>query len=434
MKGVRVVALCDTDQGVIDREVKKIEQDGGKVKATRDMRGIFDDEEIDAVVFATPNHWHALGTIWACQAGKDVYVEKPASHSIWEGRKMVEAARKYNRIVQVGTQHRSDPAFLTLRDKIRKKELGDVQWVHSLWYAHRSPIGKVRGPQKVPEGIDYGLWCGPRPVVPLRRRRFHYDWHWFWEYGNGDMGNRVIHTIDDVHHVLDIGEAVPARMMGVGGRFQYDDDATTPNTEIIVMKWKVPIIFGSRNLPYVDRKSGRKGGTAVYERFGRRFRFSNIIKCEGGYFAVSRGGGGVYDNDGRRTEKITGDGGARHARNWIEAVRSRRARDLTADVLGGHLSAVMLHTGSISFRVGERVGVGQVAGALEGIEEAEEAWKQTVDHLERNGLNLAKERPILGPWLTFDPKRERFTGEAADAANALVKESYREPFVVPEEV
>jgi len=239
----------------------------------------------------------------------------------------------------------------------------------------------------------------------------------------------VIHTIDDVHHVFDIGEDVPTRMMGAGGRFKYDDDATTPNTEFIVMDWKVPIIFGSRNLPYVDEK-GNKKGTSVYRRFGRGFRFSNIIKCEGGFFAVSRGGGAVYDNDGKQTEKIPGDGGRGHMRNWLEAVKSRKVEHLRADVLGGHLSAVMLHTGNISYRVGKRVGVEQVSAEIKGIEEAEETWKQTIDHLKRNGVDLEKERPVLGPWLTFDPKSERFTGEAAEAANALVKESYRPPFTI----
>ncbi len=424
--GGQVVAVCDPDVGRMGSAANKA---GGNPKQYRDLRKLLDDKSVDAVAIAMPNHWHALGTIMACEAGKDVYCEKPASHSIWEGRKMVEAARKYKRIVQIGTQQRSDPAFLTLRDKIRKRELGELQWVHSLWYAHRGPIGNVDGPQTPPDNVDYSLWCGPRYMVPLRRKRFHYDWHWFWEYGNGDMGNRVIHTIDDVHHVLDIGEDVPVEMMGAGGRFKYDDDATTPNTEIIVMKWKVPIIFGSRNLPYVDEK-GNKKGTSVYRRFGRGFRFTNLIKCENGFFAVSRGGGAVYDNDGKQTEKIKGDGGSGHMRNWLDAVKSRKVEDLRADVLGGHLSSVMLHTGNISCRIGRRVDAGQVTEAVDGIEEAEETWKQTVDHLKRNGVDLEKERPTLGPWLTFDPKTERFTGESAEIANLLVKEPYRPPFTI----
>jgi len=429
--GADVIAVSDPDIGHMGGAAKKA---GGDCKQYQDFRKLLADKSIDAVVFGTPNHWHALGTILACQAGKDVYVEKPASHSVWEGRKMVEAARKYKRMVQIGTQQRSDPAYITLREKLDKKQLGAVQWVHSLWYAHRGSIGKTEGPQKVPEGVDYSLWCGPRDTVPLRRKRFHYDWHWFWDYGNGDMGNRVIHTIDDVHHVLRIGEDVPVRMMGCGGRFKYNDDANTPNTEFIVMDWKVPIIFGSRNLPFIDPKTGKAKGTSVYTRFGRSFRFTNLVKCEGGFFAVSRGGGGVYDNDGKQIEKIKGDGGAGHMGNWIQAVKSRNHQDLRGDVLGGHLSSVMLHTGNISCRIGEPVGVGQVASAVKGNAEAEETWKQTLDHLKQNGVDLAKERPILGPWLTFDPKTERFTGDHAAKANTLVKESYRAPFVIPDEV
>lgn len=429
--GGEMVAVSDPDAGHMAGAAKKA---GTDVKQYTDFRKLLADKSVDAVIFGTPNHWHALGTVMACQAGKDVYVEKPASHSIWEGRKMVEAARKYKRIVQVGTQQRSDPAYITLRKKIAKKELGEVQWVHSLWYAHRGPIGKVDGPQPIPEGVNYDLWCGPREVVPLRRKRFHYDWHWFWDYGNGDMGNRVIHTIDDVHHVLQIGGDVPRRMMAVGGRFKYDDDANTPNTEFIIMDWKVPIIFGSRNLPYVDPKTGKPKGTAVYRRFGRSFRFTNLIKCENGFFAVSRGGGAVYDNDGKQVEKIKGDGGGGHMQNWIDAVRSRKVEDLRGDVLGAHLSSVMLHTGNISYRIGKRVDVSEVAKAVKGGEESEETWKQTLDHLKRNGVDLAAEKPILGPWLTFDPKTERFTGDHAAQANALVKESYRPPYVIRDRV
>ncbi|MEX0741824.1 MAG: Gfo/Idh/MocA family oxidoreductase, partial [Phycisphaeraceae bacterium] len=236
--GVSVVAVCDPDTTHMDQASKDRDY-----KKYQDYRDLLADDSIDAVVIATPNHWHALATIMACQAGKDVYVEKPASHSIWEGRKMVEAARKYNRIVQVGTQHRSDPAMIAAREAIANKELGEVQWAHSLWYAHRGPIGKVSEPQSVPDHINYDLWAGPRPTVPVMRNRFHYDWHWLWDYGNGDMGNRVIHVVDDIHHLLQMGDDVPTRMMSVGGRFKYDDDANTPNTQMILMDWKVPIIF-----------------------------------------------------------------------------------------------------------------------------------------------------------------------------------------------
>ncbi len=434
--GAVVVAVSDIDKNRMGNAANKArgKDTDREVKQYQDFREMLEDKDVDAVVMGTPNHWHSLGTVMACQAGKDVYVEKPASHSLWEGRKMVEAARKYKRIVQVGCQQRSDPAYIELRELIAKKELGEVQWIHSIWYANRGPIGKTSGPTKIEPHVDYDLWCGPRPVVPLSRKKLHYDWHWIWAYGNGDMGNRVIHVIDDVHHVMQLNEDVPRRMMAVGGRFKYDDDANTPNTEFIVMEGKVPIIFGSRNMPYVNPKTGKKGGTSVYRRFGKSFRFTNLIKCENGFFAVSRGGGNIYDNDGNRVRQIKGDGGGKHMGNFIDAVRSRKVEDLRGDVEQGHLGCVMLHTGNISYLIGKKASCSEVSKAVAGIEEAEETWKSTMEHLKSNGVDLDKEKPILGPWLTYDPKAERFTGDHADEANKLVKEDYRAPFVIPDKV
>ena len=429
--GGTVVAVCDADRSRTKSAAAKAKKDSGKnASEHKDMRQLFENKDVDAVVFATPNHWHALGTIWACQAGKDVYVEKPASHSIWEGRKMVEAARKHERIVQIGTQQRSDPGLITMREMIAKKELGEVQFIHSLWYANRGSIGKTTEPQKVPDGVDYDAWCGPREIVPLMRRKFHYDWHWFWDYGNGDMGNRVIHNIDDVHHVMRMDNDVPTRMMALGGRFQYDDDANTPNTEVIVMDWKVPIVFSSRNMPFVHPQTGKKAGTSVYNRFGQKFRFTNLVKCEGGFFAVTRGGGKVYDNDGKEIKKIPGDGGGGHMRNFLDAVKSRKHEDLNADVEQGHLGCLMLHTGNISYRIGEPAAPAKARAECDKFEESKATWNDTVEHLASNGVDLAVENPIVGPWLTFDPKTERFTGDHADEANALVKESYRAPYVI----
>jgi len=427
--GAEVVAVCDPDLQRMDNVAGE-----RSVAKYQDYRKLLEDKAVDAVVLSTPNHWHALGTIMACQAGKDVYVEKPASHSIWEGRKMVEAARKYNRVVQVGTQQRSDPAFISLRERLANKDLGEIQWIHSLWYAARGEIGNVTEPRDVPDHIDYDQWCGPRPLVPLMRRRFHYDWHWIWDYGNGDMGNRVVHVIDDIHHVLQMNTDIPKRMMSVGGRFKYEDNANTPNTQYILMEWNdIPIIFSSRNLPHVNPE-GQARGTSVYSRFGHNHRFTNLIKCEGGFYGVSRGGGHVYDNDGNRIEQIRGNGGRGHIPNFIASCRSRSIEELAADVEQGHLSSVMLHTGNISYRVGQAASVETVNERVNHHEESKENWQQMVEHLRDNDVDLAVDRPTLGPWLTFDPESERFTGEHASEANSLVKETYREPFTIPEDV
>jgi len=431
--GAKVIAVCDPDKKHMDRGASKI-TNGEKVKQYRDIRELLADKDVDAVVIATPNHWHALATVMACQAGKDVYVEKPCSHSIWEGRKMVEAARKYKRIVQVGTQHRSDPALIQMRDLIAKKEIGEVQWIHSLWYAHRKPIGKVSGPQKIPDYIDYDLWCGPRRNVPLMRKKLHYDWHWMWPYGNGDVGNRVIHNIDDIHHVMQMGDDIPTRMMAVGGHFKYHDDAQTPNAELIVADWKVPIIFDSRDLPYVYPETGKLGGASVYNRFGKRYRFTNLIKCEGGFFAVSRGGGNMYDNDGNRIIKIRGDGGKNHMKNFFDAVRSRKSEELTAGIANAHMANMMMLTGNISYRCGKEASPDAVKKQMSFSEESSEAWGQMVEHLAGNGVDLNVTKPTLGPWLTLDPKAERFTGAHAAEANKYVREDMRSEFSIAETV
>ncbi|MBL7224352.1 MAG: Gfo/Idh/MocA family oxidoreductase [Candidatus Brocadiae bacterium] len=429
IKGVRVAAVSDIDTVRLDGSgaVKKLP---GKVTRHQDFRRILDDKNIDVMVFATPNHWHAMQTILACQAGKDVYVEKPISHSIWEGRKAIEAARKYNRIVQSGTQQRSDPGVIEAAADLKAGKLGKVKWVHSIWYKRRGPIGKTTKPTALADTINYDLWCGPAPKPRLMRARLHYDWHWFWDYGNGDMGNLMTHLTDDVRHLLDWDD-VPQRIMSVGGRFGWDDDGETPNTHFaVMMRGGLPVIVGFRSLPF----SKTKKATAVYRRFGKGLRFTNLVKCEGGFYTVTRGGGYAYDNDGKKIKQYDGDGGRGHTANLIKAVRSRKVGDLNADVELGHYSAIMCHMANISHRIGTGATADEIGDRLEGCEEGLETLKQAVKHLGANEIDLAKQKPTLGPWLTYDFKAERFTGDMADKANALVKGTYRAPFVVPDTV
>jgi len=190
MPGVRMAAICDVDQKILSTEAKKFTNSNERIQTYVDIRKLLDNKDIDAVTIVTPNHWHALGAIWACQAGKDVKVEKPVSHNIWEGRKIVEAARKYNRIVQAGTESRSDPALQEVFEYIQQGGLGKMLVARGFCYKRRPSIGKVAGPQHVPEYIDYNLWTGPAPLKPLTRKSLHYDWHWVWDTGNGDIGNQ----------------------------------------------------------------------------------------------------------------------------------------------------------------------------------------------------------------------------------------------------
>jgi predicted dehydrogenase len=424
--GVRILALCDVDQTILDREVGKLAERRQKVRAYRDARKLLDDQEVDAVVVATPNHWHCLLGIWACQAGKDLYLEKPVSHSVWEGRKLVEAARKYNRIVQAGTQNRSDVGFREAISYLRQGHLGKILWAHGLWYKGRASLGRVSSPQPIPPSVDYDLWCGPAEKAPLMRKSLHYDWHWFWDTGNGDMGNLGAHQIDDCRFAVGIS-GYPSRVISYGGRFLFDDNAETPNTQIAVFDYpEHPVIVEVRNLAQ-DRE-------AKHMDHYRGVREANVIQCENGYFGGGRGGGWVYDNQGKRLRQFPGDGGANHAPNFIEAVRTRRKQDLNAEVLEGHISAALCHMANISYRLGRPVDLEKTAPPLEH-PAVVEAHRRVMSHLALNQVDPKKPGLTVGPWLEVDAAEEKFRGpESARANGFLRRKKYRKPFVVPEKI
>jgi len=428
IEGVRIVALCDVDSEVLAGQLKKFDT-SEKVAAYTDVRKLLQDKSIDAVVAAAPNHWHALITIWACQAGKDVYVEKPASHDIWEGQRMVEAARKYKRIVQNGTQNRSDIGLREAVDYIKQGNLGKILWVHGLWYKRRPSIGRVPGPQKVPANINYNLWTGPAPFGPLRRKQVHYDWHWFWETGNGDMANLGVHQIDDCRWI--VGQnALPPRIISLGARFGYVDDAQTPNTQLAIFDYKpAPIILEIRGLPM-------KRGLRAMDAY-RGTRSGNVVQCENGYFVGGRGGGWAYDNNGKKIKQFKGDGGATHQANFIKAMRSRKVSDLRADILEGHLSAALCHLANISYRLGSQSSPDNIRQTIQNNKEALETFDRIERHLGANEVDLAKTPLTLGPWLNVDAEKENIIADDFPTgwANQFLKRPYyRKPFVVPEEV
>ena len=460
MKGVRVVALCDVDSKVLDKGVKTV---GGNVMACADMRKIFDNPEIDAVSIATPNHWHALATIWACQAGKDVYVEKPVSHNLFEGVKMVEAARKYDRIVQAGTQCRSSQGLRDAVDYVRKGELGKIVVARGFCYKARKSIGLCGGPQQVPGNIDYNLWSGPAPLEPPRRNGskgpVHYDWHWFWNYGNGDFGNQAPHQVDICRWFLGEQSLAPF-VMCAGGRLGYKDDAETPNTMITYMGYeKAPMIFEVRGLP-TDKASQTAGWKMDnYKGAG----IGCVIECENGYVVVpSYTRAIIFDKDGNKVREFTGKddvpetaspdiaettGG--HHGNWIAAVRSRKVERLTADVLEGHLSAGLVHTCNAAYRIGAPKSPEAIKAALNHAPGMAEAFDRMASHLEKNGVDITKDQVTLGAPLTVDVEQANITRKPLsmavsflkkdgfvdnEAANAFLTRNYRKPFVVPERV
>jgi predicted dehydrogenase len=429
LKGVRVVALCDPDKKVLADRVKQFKgKNNTSVKGYADVRKLLDSKDIDALVIATPNHWHSLMTVYACQAGKDVYVEKPVSHSIWEGRKMVEAARKYNRIVQAGTQQRSCPAVKQAAADIQAGKYGKVLWVHCSKLGSRAAIGKVTTPQPVPENIDYNLWAGPAPMTPVMRKQFHYDWHWQWNWGDGEMANWGIHYIDDFRHLLGWDD-VPTKMVAAGNRFAWDDNGQTPNMHFALFDYDgLPVVVDIRNLPDPKRKGGNSGAVYLSSRDG------NWIQCENGSIRISRGGGWAYDNDGERIKQYKGNGGSGHAQNFIDAMRSRRREDLAAEIEVGHLGTAVCHQANIAWRAGAEADLDEVRQSVKGHEDALNTLNDMLEQLEGNGIDPAKDKFVLGPSLTYDRKLERFVGPNADKANKYVTCSYREPFVMPDSV
>lgn len=432
VKGCRIAGLCDVDDAILKKEKQNQEEKGGAVEVFTDIRKLLESKNVDAVSIATPNHWHSLAAIWAVQAGKDVYVEKPVSHNVWEGRQLVAAARKHNRIVQAGTQSRSSDAIKEAIEWVNGGNLGKITVVRSLCYKPRTSIGKVSGPQPVPAGVDYDLWCGPAPMDPIRRKRFHYDWHWIWNYGNGDLGNQGIHQMDIGRWFLGANELSP-RVLSLGGRFGYEDDGETANTQIVYHDYaRAPFIFEVRGLPRSKEQIKNGGwGAPDMDKFPKEHGASVavIIHCEGGHVLVPNySSATAYDKDGMEIQKWSG--AADHYENFIKAVHSRKYADLNADILEGHLSSALCHTGNISYRLGKLTSQEEIEAAIKKSPVLSEAFGRMAEHLKLNEVDLAATRARLGVALTMDPRSERFVGN--DKANAMLTRDYRKPYVVPE--
>lgn len=423
LPNVRVTALCDVDQSILDREAAKFKERRESITLYRDLRDLLDSIDVDAVVIATPNHWHSLAALWAIQAGKDVYVEKPISHNIREGHRLVQAARKYQRIVQSGTQNRSDVCLRALKTYLDEGHLGKVQWAHGLWFRQRESIGKIDGPRPIPATVNYNLWTGPAAMTPLMRENLHYDWHWNWDTGNGDMANLGVHQIDDCRYLCDM-KGNPRRVISFGERWGLDDDGQTPNTQFALLEYDIPLLVEIRCLP--------ENKKIKIEDHVKGVRAGDIIMCENGYFAGGRGGGWVYDLNGKKAKQFPGDGGEGHAANFIEAVRNRNASLLHSEIEEGHYSAVTSHMANISYRLGRRASFDDVRAAFQHSPKALERVESIQAFLAANEVDLKKTPARLGADLSFDVENEEFTGPMSYEANMFLSRNYREPFVVPE--
>ncbi len=426
IEGVRLVALCDVDEAVLKNKMNSLKNDGIEVRGYQDIRKFMEDKEVDAVSIATPNHWHALAAIWAIQTGKDVYVEKPVSHNVWEGRQIVNAANRYKKIVQTGTQSRSDANLRAAIEWLNEGHIGKLILSRGLCYKRRKSIGLVPGPKDPPPTVDYDLWLGPAPYTPLTREKLHYDWHWVYDTGNGDMGNQGIHQMDICRWIAG-HDSISSRVLSVGGRLGYIDDGETPNTQYVYHEFpgKAPIIFETRGLPMEPGMSGESMPHYKGVRIG------NVAHYEGGYLA----GGKVYDNDGKEIKRFGGEGGAGHYQNFIDAVRSRKMSDLHAPILEGHLSSALCHTGMISHQLGQKADPKAIAESIKGNEASVETFERMKEHLEKNKVDINVEKLTIGPWVEFDPLTEsvvKTPGFETFDANRMLTREYRRGFEVPD--
>ncbi len=411
IKNAQVAAFCDIDDNVLRKAVAQTDKMGLPKPVTYvDIRKLLEDKSIDAVSIATPNHWHSLMAIWACQAGKDVYVEKPCSHNLWEGKQLVAAAKRYNRVVQHGTQTRSATAAREAVQKMQNGLIGDMYMARGLCYKWRDTIGRAPV-QPVPPGVDYDLWMGPAPQHEFTKNRFHYNWHWLWYYGNGDLGNQGVHQVDVARWGMGLG--FPNKISAVGGHFMFEDDQETPNDLTCAYEFDLPdgkrrmITFEVRHWitnheasigtpelgtpePKVKPGSPKLGPLA-----GAHNTIGNIFYGSKGYLATGDEDAATYavwlGKDQEKQPPVHGGSERAHFQNFIDCVASRNTADLKAPIEEGHISAGMVHLANASYR--------------------------------------------LGRTINFNPETQQVIGD--EEAATLLRDGdrgYRAPFVVPEEV
>ena len=410
-KGAKLVALCDVDSNVLDGFAAELEKRGIKVAKFGDYRKVCESKDIDAVVIATPNHLHTLIATTAAANGKHAYVEKPVSHNVWEGRQLANAAEKYKTVIQHGFQRRSETAWHEAYDYLKSGELGKITLSRGFCYKPRKSIGKLEKPLSPPSSVNYDLWCGPREVVPVPRKRFHYDWHWQQSYGNGDLGNQGPHQLDVCRWF--IGDPkLPASTVSVGARLGYDDDGNWANTQVCYYDYPIPIVFEVRGLPTDDYRGEKIG---------------NIIECENGHLSGGHGAGcSAYDKDGKKIK--TFKGGKSHMQSFVDSCHLGEI-EYSHGAENGHLSAALAHIGNISWKLGTPTKPAAIKSAIKDAT-TNEAVVRMMEHLGKNKVDLESDMLALGKHLTLDPESESFTGEFADLANPLLKASYRKGYEI----
>ena len=411
-----ILYVVDVDETRAKGQAEAVAKKQGRMpKIVTDMREAFDDKSVEIVTTATPNHWHALVSIWAIQAGKDVYVEKPVSHNVSEGRRIVEAARKYNRICQTGTQCRSTKGMRDAMQYLHDGKIGKIKVARGLCYKRRPSIGPL-GNYPIPKGVNYDLWLGPAQYAPLTRKNLHYDWHMQLPYGNGDLGNQGIHQMDLCRWGLGV-DKLSNWVLSYGGRLGYEDAGDAANTQMIIHDYgDSALVFEVRGLETGKYKDANVG--VIFEG------------ADGYLVMTSYSDGAAFDPAGNKVQEFSGGGD--HYGNFLQAVRSRKHEDLHADILEGHLSSALCHLGNISYRLGKQLSVDEVKEQLKGVsspEHLQDTYGRFTQHLQDNKLDLGTTKLSLGAKLAIDTANERFIDNPA--ADALLTREYRAPFVVP---
>jgi len=382
--GVRIVKLCDVDERLFSKTVADLEKiTGHKAKTEVDFRRLLDDKDIDAISIATPDHWHALQTIWACQAGKDVYVEKPVSYNIDEGRTMVQAARKYNRVVQAGTQSRSSPVVHEAVKLIRQGVLGEVYMGKAFVYRFRENIGHKED-SPIPEGVHWDMFLGPAPYRPFNENRFHYQWHWVWDTSTTEFGNNGSHGMDRIRMAMN--KRVHSEKIHCAGNLynRRGSDQEVPNFQVATFEYGDGTIL-ELEVRCLDAnpEGGEREGSLIYGTEGWMYLNHTVFRTYLG--RKSQPGPSLT---GREMNPPVEQLELLHFGNWIDCVRSRKWQDLNADILEGHMSTAMMHLGNIAYRTGRK--------------------------------------------LHFNPTSEKFVND--EDANSFLTRDYRPPYVVPDSV
>jgi predicted dehydrogenase len=425
VSGVNIAGICDADSAIIDQQAARYP------KATRyvDLRRMLDSPDIDAVVISTGNHWHCLAAIWAMQAGKHVYVEKPLCNALWEGRQVVNAAAKYGKICQVGTQQRSAPMQAEIKHLLHDEKLiGDIQWVRVNRFGLRPSIGKRATPLVPPKSVDYDLWLGPAQDQPIYRDKFHYDWHWDWNTGAGEMGNWGVHIVDDVrNNVFRDATAFPKSVVAGGGRFAWHDAGTTPNIHFAMLDTgSIPVVIGVANIA-ADAENKKPpvcpGPASGYIAYGSAGRMEG-----------ERGKAKFFDTDGTLIREIKGTTGmVDHQQNFVDAIRNSSPGSLMAPAEVGHHSTAWCNLANYAYRVASEPGSQGHEDAAFEVKDVDAAgtWSELRSLVAVHEGQQAADAMRLGPRLAFDSTRETFVGDHADVANRYLRVSGRNTFVVP---